>query len=63
MKIPFSVKYRIEHRNGNVQQSTMEIMARNAAEARVLAREIIKARCGEPALWVHAEPVLEGLRR
>lgn len=63
MKIPFLVKYRIEHRNGNVQSSTMEIMARNAAEARLLAREIIQARCGEPAAWVHAEPAMEGAAR
>jgi hypothetical protein len=63
MKIPFDVKYRIEHRSGQVQASSLEIWARNSAEARLLAREVIRARCGEPAAYVHAEPQGEGARR
>lgn len=62
MKIPFTVRYRIDHKTGQQQRGAMTIYAATNRDARVLAREVIRTRCGEPAAWVNAEPAVEVVR-
>lgn len=63
MQIPFDVSFRVEARDGWTQRGEFVVWADKAAMARVKAREIIQARCGERAAYVHAEPQQEGHAR